>query len=64
LAEIRRTAVRLAPAKAAVVAISTTGDAKLDEYDEESTIIFKMGQLPAHCEDMNTTDIAGAKTLP
>ena len=43
----RRTAERLAPAKAGVVAFSTAGDAELGDYDDEPTIIFKAGQLPA-----------------
>jgi hypothetical protein len=47
----RRTAERLAPAKAGVVAFSTAGDAELGDYDDEPTIIFKTGQLPAHFED-------------
>jgi hypothetical protein len=42
---------RLAPAKAGVVAFSTAGDAELGDYDDEPTIIFKTGQLPAHFED-------------
>jgi hypothetical protein len=44
------TAQRLAPAKAGVVAFSTAGDAELGDYDDEPTIIFKTGQLPAHDE--------------
>jgi len=47
----RRTAERLAPAKAGVVAFSTAGDAELGDYDDEPTIIFKAGQLPAHFEE-------------
>ena len=47
----RRTAERLAPAKAGVVAFSTAGDAELGDYDDEPTIIFKTGQLPAQFED-------------
>jgi hypothetical protein len=47
----RRTAERLALAKAGVVAFSTAGDAELGDYDDEPTIIFKTGQLPAHFED-------------
>ena len=46
----RRTAERLAPAKVGVVAFSTAGDAELGDYDDEPTIIFKTGQLPAHDE--------------
>src|SRR3954454_2861361 len=47
----RRTAERLAPAKAGVVAFSTAGDAELGDYDDEPTIIFKTGQLPAHFDE-------------
>ena len=49
----RRTAERLAPAKAGVVAFSTAGDAELGDYDDEPTIIFKAGQLPAFQGDMS-----------
>jgi hypothetical protein len=47
----RRTAERLAPIKAGVVAFSTSGDAELGDYDEEPTIIFKAGRLPAPFEE-------------
>lgn len=47
----RRTAERLAPAKAGVVAFSTAGDAELGDYDDEPTIIFKTGRLPAQFEE-------------
>ena len=47
----RRTAERLAPAKAGVVAFSTAGDAELGDYDDEPTITFKAGQLPAHFKE-------------
>jgi hypothetical protein len=46
----RRTAERLAPAKGGVVAFSMAGDAELGDYDDEPTIIFKAGQLPAQFE--------------
>lgn len=46
-----RTAERLASAKAGVVAFSTAGDAELGDYDDEPTIIFKTGQLPAHFDE-------------
>jgi hypothetical protein len=42
----RRTAERLAPAKAGVVAFATSGDAELGEYDEEPVILFRTGRLP------------------
>jgi hypothetical protein len=43
----RRTAERLAEAKAGVVAFSTSGDPELGEYDEEPVIFFRTGRLPA-----------------
>ena len=46
----RRTAEKLATTKAGVVAFAVSGDAELGEYDEEPTIIFKTGQLPAPFE--------------
>jgi hypothetical protein len=33
--------------EAGVVAFSTSGDAELGEYDDEPTITFKAGKLPA-----------------
>jgi hypothetical protein len=47
----RKTAESLAQTSAGVVAFSTSGDAELGDYDEEPTIIFKMGRLPAAFED-------------
>jgi hypothetical protein len=41
----------LAETKAGVVAFATSGDAELGDYDEEPTIIFKCGRLPAPFED-------------
>lgn len=46
-----RTAESLATTKAGVVAFATSGDAELGEYDEEPTIIFKTGRLPAPFEE-------------
>jgi hypothetical protein len=46
----RRAAENLATAKAGVVAFATSGDAELGEYDEEPTIIFKIGRLSAPFE--------------
>jgi hypothetical protein len=43
----RRRAESLVPAKSGVVAFSTSGDPELGDYDEEPTIIFKAGRLPA-----------------
>ncbi len=42
-----KTAERLATIKAGVVAFSTSGDAELGEFDDEPSIIFKTGRLPA-----------------
>jgi hypothetical protein len=47
----RKRAELLAETKAGVVAFSTSGDADLGEYDDEPTIIFKAGRLPAAFED-------------
>jgi hypothetical protein len=47
----RRTAETLATTKAGVVAFATSGDAELGEYDEEPSIIFKTGRLPAPFEE-------------
>jgi hypothetical protein len=47
----RRKAEDLVPTRAGVVAFSTSGDAELGEYDDEPTIIFKAGRLPAAFEE-------------
>ena len=47
----RRTAERLAPTKAGVVAFATSGDAESGDYDEEPVIIFKTGRLLAPFEE-------------
>ena len=47
----RRTAERLVPTKAGVVAFSTAGDPELGEYDDEPTIIFRAGRLPQNFEE-------------
>jgi hypothetical protein len=46
----RRTAERLASSKAGVVAFSSTGDAEMGDYDDEPTVFFRTGQLPAAFE--------------
>ena len=46
-----RKAEALATTKAGVVAFSTWGDAEAGDYDEEPTIIFRTGRLPAAFED-------------
>jgi hypothetical protein len=47
----RRTAETLAMTRAGVIAFAASGDAELGEYDEEPTIIFKAGRLPAPFEE-------------
>jgi hypothetical protein len=46
-----RTAERLAATKAGVVAFATSGDLELGEYDDEPTVLFRMGRLPAPFQD-------------
>lgn len=43
----RRTAESLALTKAGVVAFSTSADAEMGDYDDEPTVVFRTGQLPA-----------------
>jgi hypothetical protein len=45
-----RTAERLALSKLGVVAFSSTGDPEMGDYDDEPTVIFRNGQLPAAFE--------------
>ena len=47
----RRRAEGLVTTKAGVVAFSTSGDSEQGEYDDEPTIIFKSGHLPAPFEE-------------
>jgi hypothetical protein len=42
-----RLAESLADSKCGVVAFSSSGDAELGDYDDEPTIILKIGRLPA-----------------
>jgi hypothetical protein len=46
----RGIAERLATTRTGVVAYATSGDIALGEYDDEPTIIFKAGRLPAPFE--------------
>jgi len=46
----RRTAERLALTKIGVVAFSSSGDAEMGDYDDEPTVFFRTGQLPAAFE--------------
>ena len=42
----RRTAERLAASKAGVVAFSSSGDPEMGDYDDEPTVILRIGRLP------------------
>jgi len=42
-----RTAERLALSKLGVVAFSSSGDAEMGDYDDEPTVFFRKGELPA-----------------
>ena len=46
----RRTAERLSPDRAGVVAFSFTGDAETGDYDEEPAVFYRAGRLPAPFE--------------
>jgi hypothetical protein len=46
----RRTAERLALSKAGVVAFSSSGDAEMGDYDDEPTVFFRTGLVPAAFE--------------
>ena len=48
----RRTAERMAPGKAGVVAFSTVADPELGEFDETPTIIFRSGRLPVTFDEV------------
>ncbi|HSC60149.1 MAG TPA: hypothetical protein VLC29_02880 [Rhizomicrobium sp.] len=47
----RRMAERMADTKTGVVALASTGDAELGDYDDEPVIIFRAGQLPEQYEN-------------
>ena len=47
----RRKAELLAPTKLGVVAFSSSGDQALGDYDDEPTVLFKAGRLPASFEN-------------
>ena len=42
-----RTAERLASSKLGAVAFSSAGDAETGDYDDEPTVLFRSGQVPA-----------------
>lgn len=46
----RRTAERLASSKVGVVAFSSSGDAEMGDYDDEPTVILRIGRLPSAFE--------------
>jgi hypothetical protein len=46
----RRTAERLALTKAGVVAFSSSGDPEMGDYDDEPTVILRIGRFPAAFE--------------
>lgn len=48
----RRTAERLALSKAGVVAFSTTSDAETGDYDDQPTVFFRAGEIPAEFDSM------------
>ena len=48
----RRTAERLALSKAGVVAFSTTADAETGDYDDQPTVFFRAGRVPAEFDSM------------
>jgi hypothetical protein len=48
----RRTAERLALTKTGVVAFSTTSDAETGDYDDQPTVFFRAGRLPAEFDSM------------
>jgi hypothetical protein len=48
----RRTAERLALNNLDVVAFSMTADPENGDYDDEPTVFFRAGRLPAECDLM------------
>ena len=48
----RRTAERLAMSKPGVVAFSTTADAETGDYDDQPTVFFRAGRVPAEFDSM------------
>jgi hypothetical protein len=46
-----RKAEALLPLRAGVVAFATSADTELGDYDDEPTILFKAGRLPAAFEE-------------
>jgi len=48
----RRTAERLSLSHIGVVAFSVTSDPETGDYDDQSTIFYRAGQLPAEFDSM------------
>ena len=48
----RRTAERLAMSKAGVVAFSTSSDPETGDYDDQPTVFFRAGRVPAEFDSM------------
>jgi hypothetical protein len=48
----RRTAERLALIKTGVVAFSTISDAETGDYDDQPTVFFRAGRVPAEFDSM------------
>jgi hypothetical protein len=48
----RRTAERLAMSKAGVIAFSATADAETGDYDDQPTVFFRAGRVPAEFDSM------------
>lgn len=47
----RRKAERMVETKLGVVALASSGDSALGDYDDEPVILFKAGQLPEQFEN-------------
>ncbi|ODM72074.1 hypothetical protein A6X20_12685 [Bradyrhizobium elkanii] len=48
----RRTAEKLAMSKAGVVAFSTSSDTETGDYDDQPTVFFRAGRVPAEFDSM------------
>ena len=48
----RRTAERLAMSKAGVVAFSASSDPETGDYDDQPTVFFRAGRVPAEFDSM------------
>jgi hypothetical protein len=50
--EARRKAERLSTLRLGVVAFSTSADVEMGDYDETPTLIYKVGRVPEHFDDL------------